>query len=131
MSVNDPISDFLTRLRNGSEIYRPYVDIPYTKHLETIIKVLKEENFVKDFEIIGEGKSKFLRVHLLYFGRKRAINEMKRLSKLSRRIYAGKRDLGSVTQGPGVAVLSTSQGILTSKQAREKGIGGEVLFIIW
>jgi len=132
MVASDPIADFLTRLKNANQVYLPYIEVPHSKMLEEIVKVLKSENYVKDYEKLEEGKRKLLRVHMLYRdNRKRAFSEAKRVSKLSRRIYSGKKALPRVSGGMGVAILTTSQGIMTSRKARELGIGGEVLFHIW
>ena len=132
MVMTDPISDMLTRIRNGNLVYKEYVDVPYSKMKEEILKVLKEEKYIKDYEILEEEKRKMLRVHLLYLpGKKRVINEIKKISTPGRRIYVNKRKIPVVKEGYGIAVLTTSKGIMSDKKAREIGVGGEVLFYIW
>ncbi|HOL67091.1 MAG TPA: 30S ribosomal protein S8 [bacterium] len=132
MSVNDPVADMLVRLKNASEVYLPYVEVTHSRLIEQILSVLKSENYIKDFERLGDGSKKKLRVHLLYReNRKRAITEVKRVSRLSRRVYCNRKNLPAVCGGFGVAVLSTSRGIMSSRQARASGLGGEVLFYIW
>ncbi|RKY30737.1 MAG: 30S ribosomal protein S8 [Candidatus Omnitrophota bacterium] len=130
--MTDPISDMLTRIRNGNLVYKEYVDVPYSKMKEEILKVLKEEKYIKDYECVTEDKRKLLRVYLLYLpGKRRVINEIKRISTPGRRIYVDKKNIPVVKEGYGIAVLTTSKGIMSNKKAKEIGIGGEVLFYIW
>lgn len=132
MVMTDPISDMLTRIRNGNLVYKEYVDVPYSKMKEEILKVLKEEKYIKDYECVTEDKRKLLRVYLLYLpGKRRVINEIKRISTPGRRIYVDKKNIPVVKEGYGIAVLTTSKGIMSNKKAKEIGIGGEVLFYIW
>jgi len=131
MTMTDPIADMITRIRNGNLANKDYVVIPYSSFKEEIIKVLKEEGFIKDYAIIEEGKAKYLRVFLLYSGKRKVITEIKRISKPGRRIYVNRDEIPEIKSGYGIAVLSTSKGILSSKKAKEIGLGGELLFYVW
>jgi len=132
MTMTDPIADMITRIRNGNLVFKQFVDIPFSKMKEAIADVLKEEGFIKNYEIIEENKRKMIRVHLIYYqGKKRAINEIKKISKPGVRVYVKKDEIPKVKDGLGVAVLTTSKGIMSDKKARELGIGGEILFTIW
>ncbi len=132
MTMTDPIADMITRIRNGNLVFKQFVDIPFSKMKEAIADVLKEEGFIKNYEIIEENKKKMIRVHLIYYqGKKRAINEIKKISKPGVRVYVKKDEIPRVKDGLGVAVLTTSKGIMSDKKARELGIGGEILFTIW
>jgi len=131
MTMTDPVADMITRIRNGNLVNKDYVVIPYSSFKEGIIKVLKEEGFIKDYAIVEEGKAKYLRVFLLYSGKRKAITEIKRVSKPGRRIYVDRDEIPEIKSGYGIAVLSTSKGILSSKKAKEMGIGGELLFYVW
>jgi len=131
MTMTDPVADMITRIRNGNLVNKDYVVIPYSNFKEGIIKVLKEEGFIKDYAIVEEGKAKYIRVFLLYSGKRKAITEIKRASKPGRRIYVDRDEIPEIKSGYGIAVLSTSKGILSSKKAKEMGIGGELLFYVW
>lgn len=131
MTMTDPIADMITRIRNGNLVRKDYVLIPYSNFKEKILEVLKGENFIKDFEVIEEGKSKYLKVFLLYSGKKKAITEIKRVSTPGRRVYVGKNDIPEIKSGYGIAVLSTTKGVMSNKKAKETGIGGELLFYVW
>jgi len=137
----DTVADFLARIRNASLVYHETVDAPYSKVNEAIAKILKEEGFIKDYEIVEvpfkraknpENKKKLIRVHLKYGPNKeRVINEIKRVSKPGRRIYVGKDEIPFVKAGLGVAILSTNKGIIPGYKARKLGVGGEVLCYVW
>jgi len=137
----DTVSDFLSRIRNANLVYKEYTDAPYSKVNEAIAKILKEEGFIKDYEIIEEpfkrsknpeNKKKLIRVHLKYGpNRERVINEIKRVSKPGRRIYVGRDEIPLVKAGLGVAILSTNKGIIPGYKARKLGVGGEVLCYVW
>lgn len=132
MTMTDPIADMITRIRNGNLVFKQFVDIPFSKLKEAIAAVLKEEGFIKDYEIIEEERKKIIRIHLIYYpGRKRAINEIKKVSKPGARVYVKKDEIPKVKNGLGVAVLTTSKGVMSDKKARDLGIGGEILFTIW
>jgi len=132
MTMTDPIADMITRIRNGNLIFKQFVNVPFSKLKEAIAVVLKEEGFIKDYEIIEEEGKKMIRLHLIYYSdRKRAINEIKKVSKPGARVYVKKDEIPKVKDGLGVAVLTTSKGIMSDKKARELGVGGEILFTIW
>lgn len=132
--MTDPIADMITRIRNANMVYKDFTDIPYSKMKEGIASVLKDEGYIKDFEVIEEGNKKILRVHLLYFPgkrKKRAITEIKKVSKPGARVYVGKDQIPKVKDGLGIAILTTSKGLMSDKKAREVGIGGELLITVW
>lgn len=133
MVMTDPIADFLTRVRNANTAMKKSVDIPASNIKVSLSQILKDEGFIKDFEIIKEEETvkKNIRVYLKYDQKTRVISGLKRISKPSLRVYVGKEDIPKVLGGLGVAVLSTSQGIMTDKKARRDGMGGEVLCYVW
>lgn len=129
----DTISDMLTRIRNAIMVKHQIVQIPVTKMSLSIATILKEEGFIEDFEIYKEEKQKYLLLSLKYTGnsRKSVINEIKRISKPGLRIYKNSKKLPKVLDDLGIAILSTSKGVMTNLKAKELGIGGEVLCYIW
>ena len=130
--MTDPIADMLTRIRNANQIRAEKVDVPYSKIKLEILKSMKDEGYIKGYKLIKEGKKTTLRVTLRYLENgDRVLTGLKRISKPSRRLYVSKDKIPSVMSGIGIAVLSTSQKILTDAKCREKGIGGEVLCYIW
>jgi len=129
--MTDPIADMLTRIRNANAISKQYVDIPYSKFKLKILEVLKEEKYIKDYEIFEENSRKNIRVYLLYFGQKKAITEIKKVSKPGGRIYVSKDRIPVVKNNYGIAILTTSKGVMSNKKAKELGLGGELLFYIW
>lgn len=130
--MTDPLSDMLTRIRNGSMARFEKVDMPFSNLKASIARVLKDEGFIKNFKIIKDMGQTALRIYLKYeVGNKSVINRIKRISKPSRRIYVGSNDIPKIMQGLGVAILSTSKGIMTDRSAREAAIGGELLCEIW
>jgi len=132
MFVTDPIGDMLTRIRNANTAYHESVDVPLSKIKLEIAKILKREGFIKGFKLVKEDKIPMIRIFLKYGPNKeKVISGLKRVSKPGRRIYVGKDELPKVMGGLGIAILSTSSGIMTDKEAREKGIGGEVLCYVW
>jgi small subunit ribosomal protein S8 len=132
MSVSDPIADMLTRIRNGIHAKHDAVTMPSSKIKVAIAKVLREEGFVRDFEVDQEAGRPMLRVHLSYTGRKDPVlTGIKRVSKPGLRVYVQKREIPRVFGGLGVAILSTPQGVMTGKTARQKNVGGEVLCYVW
>ena len=133
MNVTDPIADMLTRVRNAGMARHPQVAMPSSRMREAIAKILKEEGFVKDFEVLP-GKTPSLLIHLKYTRERRpqpVIAGLQRVSKPGRRVYSGKQDIPWVRSGLGVAVVSTSKGVMTGTQARRQGIGGELLCYVW
>lgn len=131
MPVSDTIGDFLTRLRNGQRAKHKTVDTPASKIKESIASILKEQGFIADYERISDNVQGTLRVRLRYHNGAPAIREVKRISRPGIRRYAGADELPKVYNGLGIAIVSTSQGLMTDKQARQKGVGGEVLCTLW
>lgn len=131
--VNDTISDMLTRIRNANMVKHQIVQIPVTKMSLAIANILKEEGFITDFENYQEGQIKYLLLSLKYLGksRKSVINEIKRVSKPGLRVYTNSKELPRVLDNLGIAIMSTSKGVMTNLKAKELGIGGEVLCYIW
>lgn len=132
MVMTDPIADMLTRIRNANSVYHDKVEIPGSKIKEAIASILKAEGFIKDFETIADSKQNVIRVSLKYgSNREKVISGMKRISKPGLRVYAKKDQLPRVLGGLGVAIISTSQGMMTDKTARKAGLGGEVVAYVW
>ncbi len=132
MVVTDPIADFLTRIRNANMVYMDKVEIPASKTKLSLANILKEEGYVKDVEFVDDGKQGIIRVYLKYgANRQKVVSGLKRISKPGLRVYAKKDELPKVLGGLGIAVISTSQGLMTDKQARKSGLGGEVLCYVW
>jgi small subunit ribosomal protein S8 len=132
MSVNDPISDMLTRIRNAGMARNTETTMPATKILVAIAGILKQEGYIEDFEVIEKRPQNQLLVKLSYGPDKRhVIREIKRVSKPGLRVYAGKNDIPRVKSGLGIAIVSTPEGVLTGYEARRRGIGGEVLCTVW
>ncbi len=137
MSVNDPIGDMLTRIRNAIMADHKVVAMPGSKIKIAIAQILKEEGYINDYEVV-DGKvygSKVIRIKLKYVGdrrkRKPVISGLERVSRPGRRVYTGKQDIPWVLSGIGVAILSTPKGVMTGQRARQLGVGGEVLCKIW
>ena len=130
MTMTDPISDMLTRIRNGQKARKLSVSMPASKAKEAVAKVLKEEGYITDFSIEGDGATKTLQVELKYFGGVPVIERIERASRPGLRVYRGKEDLPRVLGGLGVAIVSTSAGVMSDRQAREQGVGGEVICIV-
>ena len=135
MSVNDPIADMLTRIRNALMAGHQVVSVPSSKIKLSIARIMVEEGFVEAFEEAADGGHKLLRMKLKYVGERRerrpVISGLKRVSSPGRRVYAGKERLPRVLGGLGTAILSTSSGVITSRQAAERGVGGEVIAFVW
>lgn len=132
MSVTDPIADMLTRIRNANSIKMDFVDIPSSGIKGEIAKILYEEGYIKNYEVRQEGSSSIIRIYLKYDKKKKGvITELKRISKPSLRVYAEKNEIPKVLRGLGIAILSTSKGVLTGEKAKKNGVGGEVVCYIW
>jgi small subunit ribosomal protein S8 len=131
MVMTDPIADMLTRIRNATIVRDKVVEIPSSKIKIELAKILKEEGYIQDCEFIEAGKQGTIRVYLKYNGKENVITGLKRISKPGLRIYAQKEEIPKVLGGLGIAVISTSQGIMTDRKARQAGIGGEVLCYVW
>jgi len=132
MSMSDPLADMLTRIRNAGKAKHKSVDIPGSQIKTALAGVLKEEGFIKNFKFIKDNKQGILRIYLKYEGDDRhVIYGIKRVSKPSRRVYVGSSDVKTVLNGLGISVLSTSNGLITDRQAVKQNVGGEVLCEIW
>lgn len=130
--MTDPIADMLTRIRNALQIERPFVDIPTSKLKVGIAEVLQREGYIWDFEIIEQAPQSVLRINLKYSPTgERVIQKISRVSKPGRRVYVDCSNLPNVLEGMGICVMSTNQGVLSNREAKEKHVGGEVLCEIW
>ncbi len=130
--MTDPIADMLTRIRNANMIYRDRVDVPGSKLKREIARILKEEGYIRDYQWINDKKQGILRLYLKYGpNRERVITGLRRISRPGLRVYARHDELPRVLGGLGIAILSTSRGVMTDRQARRLGIGGEVLCYVW
>ncbi len=133
MTMNDPIADMLTRIRNANTAKHDTVDIPASKMKLAIAEILFNEGYIKKYEVVEDGNFKTIRVSLKYGQDKneKIITGLKRISKPGLRVYAGKDELPKVLGGLGIAIISTNQGVITDKEARRRNVGGEVLAFIW
>ncbi len=133
MTMSDPIADMLTRIRNANTAKHDTVDVPSSKMKLAIADILVKEGFIKKYDVVEDGNFKTIRITLKYGKDKneKIISGIKRISKPGLRIYASKEDMPKVLGGLGVAIISTNQGVITDKQARELGVGGEVLAFVW
>ena len=132
MSMTDPIADLLTRIRNGNQGRKERVDVPWSRAKEALTRVLVAEGFLRDCAVVGEGPAKQLRIVLKYDDRRRpVITGLRRVSRPSLRVYVGKRSIPPVRGGLGINVLSTPAGILVDRDAKERGVGGELLCSVW
>lgn len=130
MSV-DTIGDFLTIIRNGIKASRPFVKAPYSNLKFQIATILKDEGFIRDVVVEGEGAIRDIKVLLKYVGGEAVVHNIKRMSKPGRRLYEGYRTVKPVIGGLGISIMTTSQGIMTDKKARELALGGEVICTVW
>jgi small subunit ribosomal protein S8 len=132
MAMTDPIADMLTRIRNANSVYHDKVDIPASKIKVAIADVLKREGYIKDYSFVEDDKQGILSVKLKYGAeREKVITGIKRISRPGLRQYSKKKELPRVLGGLGIAIISTSQGIMSDKQARKAGLGGEVIAFVW
>ena len=133
MTMSDPIADMLTRIRNANTAKHDTVDVPSSKMKLAVADILVKEGFIKKYDVVEDGNFKTIRITLKYGKDKneKIISGIKRISKPGLRIYANKEDMPKVLGGLGVAIISTNQGVITDKQARELGVGGEVLAFVW
>lgn len=130
--VTDPIADMLTRIRNALVSRHDFTDVPASRLKVALAGVLKKEGYIKDFEMKEDGSRKFVRIHLAYADtREPVIMGLQRVSKPGLRVYATKREIPRVYGGLGIAILSTPEGVMTGKEARSRGVGGEVLCHVW
>ncbi|HHT37590.1 MAG: 30S ribosomal protein S8 [Candidatus Wallacebacter cryptica] len=132
MVLTDPIADMLTRIRNANSVKHESVDIPASKMKSEVARILKEEGYIRDYKVIEDNKQGILRIYLKYGPNdERVITGIKRISKPGLRVYAKKDEIPRVLGGLGIAILSTSHGIMTDKSARKGNIGGEVICYVW
>ena len=132
MQITDPIADMLTRIRNAGTAKHETVDIPASKMKKAIAEILLEEGYIKSFQLVDDGTQGIIRVTLKYLpGKEKAIQGLRRVSKPGLRVYAGADELPRVLKGLGIAIVSTSKGIMTDKKARALNVGGEVLAFVW
>jgi small subunit ribosomal protein S8 len=130
--MTDPIADMLTRIRNANMVRHSTVQIPASNLKRSIAQILKQEGFIKDYEVIQDQKQGMIRIHLKYgHNNQRIITGLKRISKPGLRVYAKKDELPKVLGGLGIAIISTSQGVMSDREARKSGYGGEVVCYIW
>ena len=131
MHITDPIADMLTRIRNANAAKHTTVDIPASKMKKSIAEILLDEGYIKNFQLIDDGTQGIIRITLKYNGNEKAISALRRVSKPGLRVYAGADELPKVLHGLGIAIVSTSKGVMTDKAARAAHVGGEVLAFIW
>lgn len=132
MQITDPIADLLTRIRNANSAKHETVDIPASNMKKAIVEILNEEGYIKGYQVIEDGKQGVIRITLKYgANHEKVLSGLKRVSKPGLRIYAGADEMPRVLKGLGIAIVSTSKGIMTDKKARAEHIGGEVLAFVW
>ena len=131
MNITDPIADMLTRIRNANAQRHETVDVPASKLKKAIAEILLDEGYIKAFEEIEDNAQGIIRITLKYVNKQKVISGLKRVSKPGLRVYATKDELPKVLGGLGIALISTSKGIMTDKKARQQGVGGEVLAFVW
>ena len=132
MQITDPIADMLTRIRNAGAARHATVDVPASNLKKAIAQILLDEGYIKAYNVVDNGNQGVIHITLKYLGKKQAaLSGLRRVSKPGLRVYAGAEELPRVLKGLGIAIVSTSQGVMTDKKAREKHIGGEVLAFVW
>jgi len=132
LSISDPVADLLTRIRNANQKMKGKADIPASKLKEKIVKVLKEEGYIANYKFISDRKQGILRVYLKYApSQEKIIKGLRRISRPGMRVYCRADELPRVYRGLGIAVISTSQGVMTDKKCREANLGGEVICYVW
>ena len=132
MQITDPVADMLTRIRNANSAKHDTVDVPASNLKKAIAQILLDEGYIKSFELVDNGNQGVIRINLKYLAKKAPVlSGLKRVSKPGLRIYAGAEELPRVLKGLGIAIVSTSKGVMTDKKARELHIGGEVLAFVW
>ena len=131
MYLTDPIADMLTRIRNANAVMHEKVDIPHSTLKDKIAEILKEEGYIANYKVVTDGNKKSIRVCLKYGGKDRIIKGIKRISKPGRRVYSSVEDMPRVLSGLGIAIVSTSKGIVTDRVARRENVGGEILAFVW
>ena len=132
MQITDPVADMLTRIRNANTAKHESVDVPASNLKKAIAQILLEEGYIKSFEIVEDGTQGIIRIQLKYLaGKEKVISGLRRVSKPGLRVYAGADELPRVLKGLGIAIISTSKGVMTDKKARANHVGGEVLAFVW
>ena len=132
MTMTDPIADMLTRIRNANAEVHPYLDVPSSKLKQEVLRVLKEEGYIENYSFVADKKQGMLRIHLKYGQeRERAITGIRRVSRPGLRNYVGVEEIPQVMGGLGLALLSTSRGVLSGEKARRQNVGGELLCLVW
>jgi small subunit ribosomal protein S8 len=129
--MTDPIADMLTRIRNASQAKRKRVDMPVSRLKTEVARILKESHFIHDFKVLDDGAHGVLRLYLKYYDEQPVIRNVERISRPGRRIYRGATDLPRVRNGLGIAIVSTSMGVMSDRQARAQKVGGEVMALVW
>ena len=131
MQITDPIADMLTRIRNANAARHESVDVPASNMKKAIAQILLEEGYIKNYQVIEDGKQGIIRIALKYVGKEKVISGIKRISKPGLRIYKSSEELPKVLKGLGIAIVSTSRGVMTDKKARKENVGGEILAFVW
>ena len=132
MQITDPIADMLTRIRNANNAKHDTVDVPASNMKKAIAQILLEEGYIKNFQLIDDGTQGVIRITLKYNpGKEKVISGLRRVSKPGLRVYAGASEMPKVLRGLGIAIVSTSKGVMTDKKARQAHVGGEVLAFVW
>ena len=132
MQITDPVADMLTRIRNANTAKHESVDVPASNLKKAIAKILLDEGYIKSYEVVEDGTQGVIRIQLKYLaGKEKVISGLRRVSKPGLRVYAGADELPQVLRGLGIAIISTSKGIMSDKQARKAGLGGEVIAYVW
>ena len=132
MQITDPVADMLTRIRNANTAKHEKVDVPASNLKKSIAQILLDEGYIKSYEIVEDGTQGIIRIQLKYLaGKEKVISGLRRVSKPGLRVYAGADELPQVLRGLGIAIISTSKGIMTDKKARAQHVGGEVLAFVW
>ena len=132
MQITDPVADMLTRIRNANTAKHESVDVPASNLKKAIAKILLDEGYIKSYEIVEDGTQGIIRIQLKYLaGKEKVISGLRRVSKPGLRVYAGADELPRVLKGLGIAIISTSKGVMTDKAARANHVGGEVLAVVW
>lgn len=131
MFLTDPIADMLTRIRNANAVMHEKVDVPHSNIKERLTEILKEEGYISNYKVVTDGNKKNIRIYLKYVGKERVIKGIKRISTPGRRVYSPVEEMPRVLSGLGIAIVSTSKGIVTDRVARKENIGGEILAFVW
>ncbi|HUG02191.1 MAG TPA: 30S ribosomal protein S8 [Longimicrobiales bacterium] len=129
--MTDPIADMLSRVRNASRAGHKRVDVPVSKLKTEVARILRDNHFIHDYKLLDDGRHGVLRLYLKYFEDQPVIRNIERVSRPGRRTYAGVDDLKPVRAGMGIAILSTSRGVMSDKEARAENVGGEVMALVW